>query len=147
MYNQLKKGYLGEIRQFVKSIDKNIHVGFTNGGSCVYIAINTIYYDLDSDEILLAKLMQEQFNTQIPEPLLIILHEVGHIMTHSEDLQRERAILLSLMQGVYNFGPTQGNKIYMNIEAERVATEWAINYYNSNKEKCDKLLEVIYEAE
>lgn len=88
-----------------------------------------------------------KYNIKIDITLISLLHEIGHIMSgFSSERLEERAKLNNLYvflqsQGIINV--KQMNFNYYEIPEEKSATEWGLNYYINNKEKCEKLAEML----
>ena len=71
-----------------------------------------------------------------------ILHEVGHIMTATDEIRDNRFLLDNIYSFLYSenaINELEYFNSYFDIPAEYDATLWGINYYIQNKEKCDKL--------
>lgn len=84
---------------------------------------------------------EKYYNTRIDETelfLLSMLHEIGHIMTWTEELEEERDEQFGLLQALYelsNLTTRQLNNQYFEIPMELQATEWAKNYFEKNFKK------------
>jgi hypothetical protein len=64
------------------------------------------------------------------------LHEVGHIMTWTQELEDERAEMYGLMKvaHTYQLMSTQElNKQYFKIPMELIATKWGREYYVNHR--------------
>lgn len=78
--------------------------------------------------------------------LISMLHEIGHLETETQDLSDERAITYAVIEYAYDNNLITKNELfnkYFDIPAETLATEWAVNYYKNNKEKCEKLIQML----
>ena len=86
---------------------------------------------------------EKYYNVKIDETelfLLSALHEVGHIMTYTEELEEERDEQYGLLQTLHelsNLTYRQLNNQYFEIPMELQATEWAKKYF---EKKYGKLL-------
>lgn len=81
-------------------------------------------------------------NININWCVLSILHEVGHIMTATDEIRDNRFLLDNIYSFLYSenaINELEYFNSYFDIPAEYDATLWGINYYIQNKEKCDKL--------
>ena len=73
-----------------------------------------------------------------------ILHEVFHIITYDENLDRDRDILYYMLQLDFKEERYEEfTRMYFSIPSEFAATEGAVNYYLSHKELCDNFLKEI----
>lgn len=76
--------------------------------------------------------------------LLSFFHELGHNETIDYIDQKTEKRCSKIKKGL-----TTSEKdciIYFNLEDEKIATDWAINYINNNTEKIKKLAENLQEA-
>lgn len=84
---------------------------------------------------------EKYYNTTINETelfLLSMLHEVGHLMTWTKELEKERDEQFSLLQALHelsNLTDRQLNNQYFEIPMELQATEWAKKYFEKNFKK------------
>lgn len=131
------------VRQFVNTIDADIEVVY---GDDFYVDIpeKQVTYTFlscpETDE-LFDSFVKDTFQEDINIFLISLLHEIGHVKTYSEEIHQERAFLYFALQMSYN--PEQEdeyNEAYFNIPSEYNATEWGVNYYRENKEKCDEFI-------
>lgn len=134
------------LKEFVKTIDKNIIIKRNNCFECdienKLVFIGNKKYDYDT-KIFMDWLCKQKEYTPINYILISILHEIGHIKTYTKELEAERTELY----GIYSFLHENGimstdelNEKYFEIPDEKEATMWGIKYYVNNKEKCDKLV-------
>ena len=131
------------VRQFVNMIDESIDLVY---GDDFYVDIpeEEITYTFKSypetDE-LFSRFVKETFHEEINVFLISLLHEVGHIMTYSEEMHQERAFLYYALQLDYNPDEEEEfNMAYFNIPSEYAATEWGVNFYRNNREMCDNFI-------
>lgn len=131
------------------NIDKDIKVKKSSRFEC----------DTDEEIIYLAnkqftkehKYFYEWFKTQpfytpINHTLVCILHEIGHIMTKDDDLLEESYWTNELYTMLYNsksITEKEFQMAYFNMESERLATEWGIQYYLNHKQECDNISKLI----
>lgn len=84
--------------------------------------------------------IENRFNVKFNDCFLIsLLHEVGHHFT-----------IMNIDDNTYDYcqdvkttltGETKEEVFtYFNLEDEIIATEWAVNYYLTNKSNCDKFM-------
>ena len=131
------------IRDFIKTIDEYIEVENDNR-FCVDIQEEIIYipHELNEEEDRIwSQFLKQEFNVDFNPYLMSVLHEIGHIMTYTEDLNEERNVIYFLLQMKYeedNF--EEFNREYFNIPMEYHATEWAINYYRSHEVECNNII-------
>lgn len=86
--------------------------------------------------------------------LASLLHEVGHCMTEYliEDNEaylideRERLDRLAMINKNNPLKKAEIFSQYCNLEDEKMATEWAVDYYNTHKEECDNFLVMVCRA-
>lgn len=129
------------IESFIKDIDSNIEVE-TDDRFCVDIEEEVVYItDLlspEEDEIW-SEFLKREFKIDYDPYVMSILHEVGHIMTYTEDLHKEREMIYFLLQMKYTDDNFEDfNNEYFKIPMEYEATAWAVDFYRENKELCDK---------
>ena len=141
---------LAIIQKFINTINEYITVEKDNR-FCVDIEEEIIYIpnnlNIKEDKIWSAFLMQE-FNICFNPYVMSILHEIGHIMTYTEDLNTEREIIYFLLQMKYEEDNFEDfNNEYFKIPMEYSATEWAVNFYKNNIEICEKLTDDLKSCE
>lgn len=134
------------IEDFVWSIDDFIDVDFNTSEFCVDIENECVFIPLNPREeeskMFMDFIGEEYGEYDMDADVLGILHEIGHIFTYDESLARAREIKVLKLRldfdaavadlKAYNFA-------YFRIPAEINATDWAVDYYNMNREKCEKL--------
>jgi len=130
-----------KLKKYIKNIDSEIKVKFGNCFECdtdrkiVWLALK----DNSQDSEMFRTWYEKHFNeTLTNKDLLYIsaLHEVGHIMTWTQELEDERAEMYGLMQvaHTYQLMSTQElNEQYFEIPMELIATKWGREYYVNNK--------------
>ena len=143
--NHFNKKDIELLQNFVELIDDEIEI---YKGSCYEV-------DMDLKEIYLGSkrydrishFFMQHWKKEIAETpinwcILSILHEIGHLMTTTEELEDNRKTL----DGIYSFMFQEGAitetdyfKSYFDIPAERAATEWGINFYKNNVDLCNSI--------
>ena len=90
----------------------------------------------------------DKFGESINPYIMGVLHEVFHIITYDENLDKDRDILYFMLQLDFQAERYEEfTRMYFSIPSEFAATEGAVNYYLSHKEQCDNFLkEIGYEA-
>ncbi len=129
------------IESFIKDIDSNIEVE-TDDRFCVDIEGEVVYItdSLNSkeDEIW-SEFLKREFEIDYDPYVMSVLHEIGHIMTFTEDLNKEREMIYFLLQMKYTDDNFEDfNNEYFKIPMEYEATVWAVEFYRDNKELCDR---------
>lgn len=133
------------LQSFMELIDKEIEIF---KGHCFEV-------DIDLKEIYLgskrydriSQYFMEHWKKEIAETpinwcILSILHEVGHIMTNTDELEENRQALDSMYSFMYQEGVITENEYftsYFDIPAERKATEWGIDFYKKNENLCNAI--------
>ena len=105
----------------------------------IYIPIEANQEDTD----MFMHFIEQEYKEYKLDPIVMgILHEVGHIMTYDEDLDKAREIAVLRMRLNFNnfeLSLEEYNFNYFKLPAELNATNWAIDFYRNNREKCDRL--------
>ena len=138
-------------REFVKSINPEITTTFFEDefyAICSEKVINLTFVPNEYDSIYDA-FVRDRFGVSINSFLIGLLHEVGHIMTFDETLDRERSIIYYLLDIDFDYERFRDfTNMYFTIPSEFEATKWGVEYYLSHKEHCDNFLkEIGYEVE
>lgn len=141
------------IRNFVKDIDKDILIRIApNKEFCCCLPLGKIYLGqkkMRGFEIYWYEWYQRQpfySKEEINVRIISLLHEIGHFATFDMQEWLDRnAEVEKLTERYYNdeISYEELNYAYWNLPNEYKATEWAVNYYKSNKEKCDRLAEMV----
>lgn len=140
-----------QFTKFVKTIEPELSAEMGIEFDYVFTK-NLVHYSLaipQSQNDLWEEFLKDTFNFDLGENvfLLSLLHEIGHHET-MEDLT-EFWDIDSLEKEVIQYkvnNNLEGKKPYFdyfNLPLEYAATEWAINYYNSNKQKLDKAFSIL----
>ena len=128
-----------KLKRYIKNIDSEIKVKFGKAFECdtdrkiVWLALK----DNRLDSEMFKAWYENKVNngeTLTDKDLLYIsaLHEVGHIMTWTQELEDKRTEMYGLMQvaHTYQLMSTQElNEQYFEIPMELIATEWGRAYY------------------
>lgn len=146
--NHFNKQDLQNIQDFINLIDSDIKVYKGSKFECdiyeekIYIGNKR----LDRITQLFCKWLGTQTSVCPNYCIIAILHELGHIMTNTEELQDNREMLDSLYSLMYKSGNLKEEEYFINyfeIPAEYQATMWGVEFYKENKSLCDKLAEVL----
>lgn len=97
--------------------------------------------------------IMEKYNEDFSDPYLYwlfsLLHEVGHAVTLSdltyEDLEFEY-YMREILENGWLDSTEETSTVYFTLPAEILATEWAINFMNNNKEWTNKKLRKVFES-
>lgn len=128
-----------ELKKYIKNIDKKIKVKFGKSFECntdkkiVWLPLK----DNREDAEMFRKWYEKYFNEKLTEKDLVYisaLHEVGHIITWTQELETERIQQYSLMQVAHQYklmSTEDLNKNYFEIPMELIATKWGRNYYRN----------------
>lgn len=128
-----------KLKKYIKSINKNIKVKFGKCFECdtdrkiVWLALK----DNRLDSEMFKAWYEKHFNeTLTNKDLLYIsaLHEVGHIMTWTQELEDERTEKYGIMKIAHQFelmSTEELNKQYFEIPMELIATRWGRNFYEN----------------
>ena len=126
-----------KLRKYIKSIDKDIKVRFGKVFECdsdrkiIWLALK----DNRLDSEMFKTWYEKHFNeTLTDKDLLYIsaLHEVGHIMTWTQELEDERTEMYGLMEVAHSYQLMSTQELieqYFEIPMELIATEWGRAYY------------------
>lgn len=116
-------------------------------------------YDIEEERVYFSILVAERsdrlfkeyikktFNFDVPSIFMIsLLHEVGHAETIKDITfkqfkkdRRAKNVLIERLEAVSKDDPAYDVIFseYFDLGVEKVATQWAINYYKTNKRRCD----------
>lgn len=143
--NRFSNAEIRSIQDFISNIDADIQVF---RGHCFEVDIEEekIYLGNKRFDRVSALFMdywqQECKNFNINWCILSILHEIGHIMTTTEELEDNRFQLDNIYSFMYQeqiINEKEYFNSYFSIPAEREATLWGIDYYKNNINICNKL--------
>ena len=139
----MKKG-IDYVRDFVKKIDSDYEVCEGNVFE-VDIAQEEIFitfFDSKAEQETYLKFLKQEFGKDFNPFVISLLHEIGHIKTNDDKMLENRDFIYGLLKTNFNNRVSnieEYNNMYFRIPAEYAATEWAVDYYNKNKEECEKL--------
>lgn len=137
------------IFDFVRGIDPEIELELSDH-FCADVDEKVVFVGTEDEpeaEELIHDFVEKEFGVDMDSLLLALLHEIGHIMTISEEALYERSMLMAILQ--LNWSESEAdfeedfekyNNLYFRLPCEYQATEWAANYYRENKELCDELV-------
>lgn len=132
------------ITSFIHSIIPDVRVIFEDNEYYVNVEGRVINVGINPDpegDRLIHEFVLEKFGVSMHPALIGILHEIGHIMTFNPDVYAEGEALYFLLSLSYDsMAHEEYSRIYFSIPNEFAATEWAVNYYLSHKEKCDNFM-------
>ena len=135
------------IKEFVQSIDPEIKVHMSGDEFYCIISeklINVPFVSDSEGDRLFYDFVVDRFGESINPYIMGILHEVFHIITYDENLDRDRDILYYMLQLDFKEERYEEfTRMYFSIPSEFAATEGAVNYYLSHKEQCDNLMKEI----
>ena len=134
------------IEEFVETIDGFIDVEFNTSEFCVDIENECVFIPLNPREeeskMFMDFIGEEYGEYDMDADVLGILHEIGHIFTYDESLARAREVKVLRLRLDFDAAASnlkEYNFAYFRIPAEIYATDWAVDYYNKKKKKCDAL--------
>ena len=137
----------GLIKEFVQSIDPEIKVHMSGDEFYCIISeklINVPFVSDSEGDRLFYDFAVDRFGESINPYIMGILHEIFHIITYDENLDRDRDILYYMLQLDFKEERYEEfTRMYFSIPSEFAATEGAVNYYLSHKEQCDNLMKEI----
>ena len=135
------------IKEFVQSIDPEIKVHMSGDEFYCIISeklINVPFVSDSGGDRLFYDFVVDRFGESINPYIMGILHEIFHIITYDENLDRDRDILYYMLQlDLKEERYEEFTRMYFSIPSEFAATEGAVNYYLSHKEQCDNLMKEI----
>ena len=141
------------IRNFIKEIDKDIVIRIApNQEFYCQLPLGKIYLGkkkIDDIQFYWYNWYQEQeffSKEEINLRMITLLHEIGHFVTFDLNEWLDRNKKVPQLTEKYCKGELtlkELNFAYWNLPNEYKATEWAVDYYKRNKEKCDRLAKMI----
>jgi hypothetical protein len=141
----------GLIKEFVQSIDPEIKVRMSGDEFYCIISqklINVPFYSDSEGDRLFYDFVVDRFGESINPYLMGILHEVFHIATYDENLDKDRDILYFMLQlDFQNERYEEFTRMYFSIPSEFEATKGAVNYYLTHKDYCDSFIKQLEKGE
>jgi len=135
------------VKELAQSIDPEIKVLVSGDEFYCVISEKVINVPLVSNsegDRLFYDFVLDKFGLSINPYLMGVLHEVFHIVTYDENLDKDRDILYFMLQLDFNEERYEEfTRMYFSIPSEFAATEGAVNYYLSHKEQCDNFVKEI----
>jgi len=146
------KKQLQLIRYFIKEINEEIVLRISPAGefSCnlpayrLYLGNKKLKYQSALWEKWYRK--QEFYCGDVNNRMIALLHEIGHFETFNVDewlLRNDQVEVLLNQFYDKKISFEDLNYAYWDLTNEYKATQWAIEYYKKNKEKCDLLAQQI----
>lgn len=91
---------------------------------------------------LFKEYVAKTFNYSIPNIFMLsLLHEVGHFFTlytfSKEEIKKARKVKKHIEKELEKNNSDEVYSRYFDLSIEKVATEWAINYYKENTKRCE----------
>ena len=138
-----------KVKKIIKKIDKNIKVRFGRVLECeprknkIFIAYETNEVD---KKTFLDYVKELDPQCHFDDITLGILHEIGHIYTYDEDLEDDYASSVKLLSKLYQehkLTDVQLNELYVRLDLEQLATQWAVNFAKDNEPIVRELAKVI----
>lgn len=144
----MKKSKIAIVREFVKSIDSNYRVRYSNQCECdIDNEVIYINFKMDNEvEKIFESFCKKTFGEVFPRVLISILHEVGHIETFDDDRNEERYERYALLQILWDNTEIDKETLhhrYYNLPGEIEATTWAVDYIRNNRKKCENFLKML----
>ena len=138
------------IKKFIKTIDSSIKVKFQKGRMECDPEREIVYIGKtrnEAEDKMFADFLKEiapdcPYNSFI----MGILHEIGHIMTYTDELDEDREEQYALLQTAHHFGlydTAELNREYFKIPMELEATQWGIDFAMAYPEFMKQYVDVI----
>lgn len=138
-----------QVKKLVKEISPDIKVKFGKRLECepteetIYIAYKTNQIDRDT---FMEYVKEINSKCHFDDITLGILHEIGHIMTHCEELEEDYNFCVNLLSEMYKsklIDDFELNRMYVRLDLESEATKWAVDFAMNNQEFAKRLAKVI----
>lgn len=128
-----------KVKRIIKKIDKSIIVKFGRNLECEPTE-NRIFIAYKTNEVDRKTFMNyvKELDPQCPfdDITLGILHEIGHIFTHDEDLEDDYNFCVELLSKLYQekkLTDVEINEMYVRLDLEQLATQWAVDFARENE--------------
>lgn len=135
------------IQDFVDTINEDILVQKGTRYECeidndiIFISNKRLnQYDLFFNKWLVQQTFYK--NVKVPNIIMSILHEIGHIMTKGQTNYEDSKFTIGIHQFMYEMGVINAEELqinYFNTPLEYLATEWGYNYFYNHQEQCNQL--------
>lgn len=140
------------VKYITKKLDSTIKVKYGKSLQCD-TDNRTIYVNFkkqnDIDNQTFMELVKELNPNCNYNPLLLgILHEIGHCFTWLEDFEEDYNRDIELLSKLYQnelISDVDYNRLYVRLEGEQVATQWAVDFAEQNPTFMNKLDKIIRE--
>lgn len=136
------------VDRFVKSIDEDL-MAFMGTDFSYFYATDKIEFTIIVAEKMndwFLEFVNNTFGVDFNDCFIIsLLHEVGHHFTLDEIEDNDFNYCMDV-KATLTSETKEECFTYFNLEDEWQATAWAVNYYLTNKEKCDKFIIEFAEA-
>ena len=134
----------GLIKEFVQSIDPEIKIQMSGDEFYCVISeklINVPFYSNPEGDRLFHDFILDKFGVSINPYIMGVLHEVFHIITYDENLDKDRDILYYMLQLDFKKERYEEfTRMYFSIPSEFEATKGAVNYYLTHRKECEDFI-------
>jgi hypothetical protein len=138
-----------QVKRLIKKIDKDIVVKFGDRLECD-TENNIIYISYSTDEVdsktFMEYVKELDADCQFDDITLGILHEIGHCFTYDEEMEYDYNVSLEVLKKLYENKKIDDkifNELYVRLDLERMATEWALEFARNNKKFVEKLARLV----
>lgn len=138
-----------KVKKMLKQIDNTLIIKFGKRLECEPTE-NTIYIAYTTDKIDRETFMEyvKELDPQctFDDITLGILHEIGHCFTHNEDLEDDYNLCVELLSKLCQeqmITDTDLNRMYVRLDLEKMATEWALEFARNNREFVQRLAKLV----
>ncbi len=139
-----------KIKEFIKQINPNFKVHKGKEWSSLWSTgeLWIPYFskiELEGDKEYL-DFVEKEYHFRPNTYIISLLHEIGHLETENQELSDNRAIKYTSLEYAFENKFITREQLfndYFRIEAEILATNWAINYYKNNLQKIKKLIDTL----
>lgn len=139
-----------KIKKFVEQINPNFKVHKSKEWSSLWSTgeLWIPYFskiELEGDKEYL-DFIEKEYHFRPNTYIISLLHEIGHLETENQELSDNRAIKYASLEYAFENRFITREQLfndYFKIEAEILATNWAVNYYKNNLQKIKKLIDTL----
>lgn len=139
------------IKAFVSLIDPEIKVHMSGDEFYCIIdekLVNIPFASNPEDDRLFCEFVFDKFGVVVNPYLMGILHEIFHIVTYDENLDKDRDILYFMLQLDFDEERYEEfTRMYFSIPSEFEATKGAVSYYLAHKDYCDNFIKQLEKGE